>query len=117
MNDTILRLVCFAQCDSCLLTGTVEKEINELTLEQNFPNPFSEVTTISYRIQYDGRMKLSVYTPMGQPVAVLFDGTCRPGAYHLPFQSNHLAAGIYCYQMIFTGDRGTQILSKKMIVK
>jgi hypothetical protein len=117
VNDTILKLICFAQCDSCLLDGTIELENNTLTLDQNFPNPCTDITTIGYRIGHEGMLKLTVYNPIGRPVAELFNGPCRPGIYQLPFKSGDWSAGIYCYRMIYTGESGTQIQSRKMIVK
>jgi hypothetical protein len=62
-------------------------------------------------------LKLTVYSPMGKVVAELYDGPCAPGSYNLPFTARELAAGIYFYQMSFTGTDGTKIISKKMIVK
>ncbi|MFZ4520289.1 MAG: cohesin domain-containing protein [Bacteroidales bacterium] len=117
VNDTILKQVCFAECDTCILIGIGENERNELVLDQNFPNPFSGTTTIGYRISQNGHLKLEVYNQMGRIVAVLFDGQRMPGEYVIPFQSSGLSAGVYCCQMTFTGTSGTFSQSKKMIVK
>ncbi|MCX6306462.1 MAG: cohesin domain-containing protein [Bacteroidetes bacterium] len=116
-NDTILNLVCFSQCDSCVLTGIAEAGRNDFELGQNFPNPCSLVTNIGYHINREGTLNLMVYSPMGRVVAVLFNGPCKPGAYTLAFQTNSLPAGIYFYKMIFTGEAGTQLQSKKMIIQ
>jgi hypothetical protein len=117
-NDTILKLVCFSACDTCGPgVGTGELKENELSLDQNFPNPCSDLTRINYRINQDGMLKLSIYSPMGRLVSVLFDGPCKPGVFSMPFQSSGLPAGIYFYQMILTGEAGTFVKSKKMIVK
>ncbi len=116
INDTILKMVCFSECDTCILTGSEEHLKDDFTLFQNFPNPSTGRTQIAYKINQDGYMKLVVYDPIGQPVKVLFDGHCNPGSYSLPFITNGLRAGIYYYQMILTGQNRTYLQSKKMIV-
>ncbi|MEI7726389.1 MAG: cohesin domain-containing protein [Bacteroidota bacterium] len=116
-NDTILKKVCFSECDSCIIIGSGELLNPDLSLAQNYPNPCSEVTHIGYSIHEDGYLKLAVFGPFGQVVSVLFNGPCKPGSYILPFQTNNLPAGIYYYQMIFTGQNGISIQSKKMIVQ
>ena len=116
-NDTILNLVCFAECDTCDFTGIGESQRKDLSLTQNFPNPCREITQIGYKINEDGNLKLVVYSPIGQVVSVLFDGPCAQGSYNLPFQTKGLSTGIYYYQMIFAGRSGTFIQSRKMLVQ
>ncbi len=116
-NDTILKLVCFSECDTCILTGSTERKRDDLTLFQNFPNPFSGITQIGYRINQEGFVKLAVYGSMGQMVSVLFCGPSKPGAFSVPLNTSDLAAGIYYYQMTFTGRDRTSVQSKMMIVK
>jgi hypothetical protein len=45
------------------------------------------------------------------------DGACEPGSFSLPINTSGLPAGIYFYQMTYTGQTGAIIKSKKMIVK
>jgi len=116
-GDTIVKLICFSECDTCTLTGSAETVRKELFLSQNFPNPTTENTTIGYGTTRAGFLKLAVYSPIGQLISILFNGPCEPGSFNLPFTTSGLPAGIYYYQMTFTGVAGTSILSKKMIVQ
>ncbi len=117
VNDTVLKMVCFSECDTCVLTGSAEHLQSDPSLGQNFPNPSAGLTNISFRTGGYGFLKLSLYNPMGQLVSVLFSGPCSQGSFTLPIRTNTLPAGIYCYQMSFTGNTGTFIQSKKMIVQ
>lgn len=118
VSDTILKLVCFSACDICGPgIGSGELATHEISLEQNFPNPFSERTEISYHIQQDGMLKLAVFNSMGQLISILFDGPTKPGAYKMPFHANGNPAGVYLCQMIFTGLDGVRVKNKKLIIK
>jgi hypothetical protein len=116
-EDIIIQLVCFSACDTCILTGSGELTNKDFSLSQNFPNPVSGNTNISYTIGQAGLLKLALYSPMGQLVSVLMDGACEPGSFSLPINTSGLPAGIYFYQMTYTGQTGAIIKSKKMIVK
>jgi hypothetical protein len=115
-NDTILTSVCFAECDTCILSGTEEFQGYDFALFQNYPNPCSEITQIGYRIGTAGFLKLVVCNPLGKQVSVLFDGPCTPGSYSLPFQTGNLPSGVYFYQMTYSGKNGRSAQNKKMIV-
>lgn len=116
-NDTILKLVCFAECDTCVIQGLTPMQANDLSLDQNYPNPCREITYIGYNIYQDGFLRLPIFNQLGEEVAMLYDGPCSPGSYSLPFQATSLPAGIYLYQMIYTSSAGTFMKSKKMIVQ
>jgi hypothetical protein len=116
-NDTIVKLVCFSECDTCVVTGSAELRDNAPSLSQNFPNPSHGLTYIGYRIAKAGMLKLTLYNSMGHPVSVLFDGPCETGSFNLPLNTTALPAGIYYYQMILKGPAETSLLSKKLIVQ
>jgi len=115
-NDTILKQFCFGECDTCITDGILPHQHSDFSLGQNYPNPCSEYTNINYNLNQAGRMKLVLYSSMGIPVSVLFDGTCSPGSYTLPIRTGSLPSGIYYYQMISSGTEGTFMRSKKMII-
>jgi len=48
-------------------------------LYQNYPNPFSSGTVISYRLPSDSHVTVSVYNVLGQEVRALVDAAQRAG--------------------------------------
>jgi hypothetical protein len=73
-------------------------------LNQNFPNPFNPVTTITFQIpQYD-RVIIAVYNIRGQEVKTLTHAYLNPGAYSVTWNGsdnagNPVPAGIYIYSL------------------
>ncbi len=90
-------------------------------LGQNYPNPFSGMTYISYSIPEEGYVELSVYNLMGQKVAELVADRQPAGNYLVPWESGNatggvLEEGIYLYRMIIRDSHGEQRLTRKMII-
>jgi len=83
---------------------------DQITLSQNFPNPFNPETTIQFSLMKKTNVQLKVYDITGRLVKTLRDGTLPAGYYQVPFNASNLASGIYFYQLIT--DQKT--LSKKM---
>ncbi len=71
----------------------------EMRLSQNYPNPFNSVTTITYHITKTARVKLVIYTLLGQVVATLVNKEQLPGRYTVQFDASYLASGIYFYRL------------------
>ena len=68
-------------------------------LGQNYPNPFTDVTTISFTLPGSGHVVLTVYNAIGQTVASLVNGETGPGIHTLTFDGNEWPAGMYYYQL------------------
>lgn len=68
-------------------------------LEQNYPNPFNPVTTITYSLEKQSKVELSVYNTLGQKVATLVNAPQLAGQYTVPFDGSALASGIYFYHL------------------
>jgi len=73
------------------------------SLQQNFPNPFNPMTTISYSIPKSDFVSLKVYNLLGQEVAVLINDFKHAGKYNFNFDGSALVSGIYFYKLQ-TGD-------------
>ena len=89
-------------------------------LGQNYPNPFGEVTYISYQLPGEATVDLSVYNLVGQKVAVLEAGRRAQGHHVVTWNgaddSGHVVEeGIYFYRMVVRGIEGTHSETKKMI--
>jgi hypothetical protein len=72
----------------------------ELSLRQNFPNPFNPSTTISYSLPVGGTVSLKVYSLDGKEVATLVQENQSVGEHTVNFSApTTLASGAYIYQL------------------
>jgi len=55
--------------------------VEGLYVEQNFPNPFAEQTTLRFGLPDSGVVNLSLLDVMGEPVATLVDSSLAAGLY------------------------------------
>jgi M6 family metalloprotease-like protein len=67
------------------------------------PNPFSESTTIHYRLPADGVVTLTIFDPLGREVAKPVDGMNQAGEHGVTFNAENLPAGIYTWRLQFRG--------------
>lgn len=66
-----------------------------LHLYQNFPNPFSEQTTIAFRINTPSEIKISIYDLNGRLTDVVFEGFLPEGHHEFNWSAGSNATGIY----------------------
>ncbi len=82
---------------------TIQQEFSQgqkkIRLLQNYPNPFNPSTTISFELTSPEYIRLSVYTMLGQPVAMLAEGKREAGWYRIAFNADQLPSGIYFYRL------------------
>lgn len=80
-----------------------------LTLAQNYPNPFSisasSSTTISYSLPRSGTVTLKVYSLLGNEVRTLIQGVQEPGSHSAQWDGrdnsgNLLPPGMYLYKLM-----------------
>lgn len=72
-------------------------------LEQNFPNPFGENTTVRFHVPETAHVTLEVFDVLGRSVAVLIDEELAPGTYTAAWDGATatglpLADGTYVYR-------------------
>ena len=91
------------------ITNVVEETI---VLEQNYPNPFYDRTTIDFSIPTSGNVRFFVVNTLGQLV-YQSDGFYTEGRHSINFSYSDLTTGIYYYGIEFDGKR----LMKKMIFR
>ena len=103
--------------------GYIERQVaaevpSEFSLAQNFPNPFNSTTSISVKLPRDSRIRLDVYSVLGQRVATIADGE-YPGGTHTFLWSGTddrgmpVSSGVYLYRLL---DGGTPVAAQKMII-
>ncbi len=81
-------------------------------LNQNYPNPFSAFTKISYSIPVSGKVVLKVYNAFGSEVMMLVNENKNAGSYEINLNASSLAKGIYTYKI----QVGSFTASKKLVL-
>ena len=74
-----------------------------LALHPNFPDPFSDNTTISYTVPEAMPVRLEMYNILGQRVSVLVDEEKPAGTFTLTLSRGGLASGVYLLRMMAGG--------------
>jgi hypothetical protein len=77
------------------------KPTSSFYLGQNYPNPFSSVTSINYKISSANNVQLKVFDVYGKEVVTLVNKNQKTGNYIISFNSNELSIpnGIYYYRL------------------
>ncbi len=91
--------------------------ISKLTLRQNYPNPFSSHTTISYNLPLSSNVTLEVYDITGRIVARLASKRQSAGDYEFRFDASNMASGVYTYKLVAYNDKGVFVQSRKMLIQ
>jgi hypothetical protein len=63
------------------------------------PNPFSQSTTVRFRIPRDAHVTLDVYDVLGRKAATLVEGEYAAGSYRKHFDGRDLPTGVYFYHL------------------
>lgn len=102
------------KCDS-VATGIKEDKINRNNklLFQNYPNPFSSNTTITYQLQSSGNVKLCIYDLSGRKVATLVNETQLADKYEIEWNTEGMRPGIYFCELK-TGQ-GRQVMKMSIV--
>ncbi len=62
----------------------------------NFPNPFNLSTKITFNIEQEGNIKLTIYNLLGERITTLIDNEYyKEGTYNINFNAVNLTSGIY----------------------
>ena len=94
-----------------LVTG-IEEENFLTELSQNTPNPFSDFTTINYRLAKSSNVLVTIKDLFGQDKIILVNERQLAGNQSVEFRNQILNSGIYIY--VLETDDG--IMSRKMLV-
>jgi uncharacterized repeat protein (TIGR01451 family) len=87
--------------------------VSDVTLQQNFPNPFNPSTSIAFHLPGRDVASLTVYNELGVEVARLLDGTELDAGWHtVAFDASALSSGRYYYRL----NTAAGSVTKTMIV-
>ena len=90
---------------------TLDKQQFDASLK-NYPNPFSNSTTIEFIIQKKSQVTLRILNELGEDVKTIFTKNMEAGKYFETLDRKGLAAGVYYYQL----QSGEQKITKQMVV-
>jgi len=94
-----------------LTTGVSAEKTNQFDLAQNFPNPFSESTQITFTSPKADRMNLMVMNAMGELISRQ-DIQVNAGSNSIKLSAGNLAAGIYLYTL----SNGECTVTRRMVI-
>ncbi|MDA0746102.1 MAG: PKD domain-containing protein [bacterium] len=82
-------------------------------LDQNHPNPFNPVTTITYQLPESGDVALVIYNVLGQQIRTLLHEVRVAGYYHAVWDGkdafgNQVSSGVYFYRLVSNGHMQTK---------
>ena len=81
---------------------------------QNYPNPFSSETVISYQLSTECDLELCIYNMLGQKVATLISEKQQAGKHYAIWDASMYPNGIYFYRIysVHSQKSGKMILNK-----
>ena len=94
------------------LIGDAQREGITAVMDQNYPNPFSSGTTITYVISEQSDVVIDLYSINGRFIKRLEEDNIAPGRYDVQVNLNGLASGVYLYRIIANRHSET----KKMVL-
>lgn len=80
-------------------------------LEQNYPNPFHNQTTIIYHLPEKSDVKFRIYDINNNLIDEVYEGIKPEGTFYLNYSNRYMQASTYTYEMI----ANKFVASKKMI--
>jgi photosystem II stability/assembly factor-like uncharacterized protein len=90
----------------------VEIVPSNLSLSQNFPNPFNPVTSFTYSIPDETNVTIKVFDITGNEIETLVNEEKPAGTYEITWYAEQLPSGVYFYQL----KAGSFIETKKMLL-
>jgi hypothetical protein len=72
---------------------------SEVTLYENYPNPFNPTTRIEYAVPATTRARLTVVDALGRLVATLLDADVEAGRHAVSWDAGGVGSGVYFYRL------------------
>lgn len=95
----------------CGLSGNKAVSFGQtLNLKQNYPNPFSETTTIEYTLLENGQTTLSVTDMQGKTVATIYNGLATRGSYTQSYNAHALPSGEYILRLVTPNNTVSRVM-------
>ncbi|MBM4400148.1 MAG: T9SS type A sorting domain-containing protein, partial [Candidatus Cloacimonetes bacterium] len=90
---------------------------DKVTIQQNFPNPFSAVTTIPFSVPKESAVKIQVFNIKGQLVKELCNEVKKRGSHKIIWDGKNdndrrVSSGVYFYRL----TAGNRTITKKCLL-
>ncbi len=83
----------------------------DLTLEQNYPNPFRRSSSIRFTLPVRGQVVLTLHDLLGRQVATVLDAEYQAGTHHARIEADRMPAGSYLIRLSSGGAQRTRLLT------
>lgn len=83
-----------------------------LKLYQNYPNPFSETSTIRFSLGSTSKVKIELYSLEGVLIDILDEGVYLEGSHEVELEAAKYSPGVYYYMLSCQGEK----LTKKLVL-
>ena len=93
-------------------TGVEEITVNNISVSQNVPNPFTGNTVVSYSLNEASNVSIEIIDVTGKVVSTINEGTQATGEHNITIDGSTLAEGTYFY----TFTAGEYKVTKRMVV-
>jgi flagellar hook assembly protein FlgD len=98
---------------------TAIEESKQVAIIQNYPNPFSETTTIEFELKSEENVTINIYNQTGEKVRHIECNDCKIGVNTylwncLDNEGNKVTTGIYFFEVSNSGER---LMQKLILVK
>lgn len=85
-------------------------------LNNNYPNPFNPVTTISFHLQKKAMVKLDVLNVLGELVSNLISSEIENGDHSINFNAKGLPSGVYLCRLIVSDSINKNFVTTNKMV-
>ena len=93
---------------------SVPATIDEFLFLENYPNPFSEKTTLTYALPSESKVTIKVFDILGHEIEILTSQKMVPGTWKVTWDAVNYGSGIY-YCTIYAEEIGTDNVFMKTI--
>lgn len=94
-------------------TNIVERALPaDMCISQNYPNPFSTLTSFTFKLPDMRHVRLQVFDALGRAVAEVANGVYDRGVHSEVFEAGTLPSGMYFYR--FTA--GDEVVQRRMLL-
>jgi uncharacterized protein (TIGR03790 family) len=78
-------------------------KIEKVSLYRNYPNPFKDITSVSFALVNEGNVRLAVYNSLGEEILTVINERRSSGIHTIEVSLNSFPSGVYFYRLNVEG--------------